>query len=169
MIHFPAAAAPNEPPPLNMPPLAVLLLGIALAPLILKHHWERNCHKTSAGLAAITAGYYVFILHSGERMLQVGFEYSSFMAVMGSLFVVTGGIRIVVKGEARPWFNTLFLALGGLVANLIGTTGASMLLIRPWIRMNKYRFTALHTVFFIFLIGNFGHTNSCGLNLRKSA
>ena len=156
MIHFAATTAPNEPPPLIMLPFAALLLGIALAPLILKHHWERHYHKISAGLAAITAGYYVFILHSGERMLQVGFEYFSFMAVIGSLFVVTGGIRIVVKGEAKPWINTLFLALGGLIANLIGTTGASMLLIRPWIRMNKYRFTGLHTAFFIFLISNIG-------------
>jgi Na+/H+ antiporter NhaD/arsenite permease-like protein len=52
--------------------------------------------------------------------------------------------------------NTLYLGLGAVLANLLGTTGASMLLIRPWIRMNKYRFTALHTVFFIFVVSNVG-------------
>ena len=89
-------------------------------------------------------------------MLHVAFEYFSFMAVVGSLYIVTGGIHIVVKGEAKPSVNTIFLGLGAILANLIGTTGASMLLIRPWIRMNKYRFTGLHTAFFIFLISNVG-------------
>jgi Na+/H+ antiporter NhaD/arsenite permease-like protein len=70
--------------------------------------------------------------------------------------VVTGGIHIVVKGEAKPSVNTLFLAIGTVLANFIGTTGASMLLIRPWIRMNRYRFTGLHTAFYIFLVSNVG-------------
>ncbi|MEO5717539.1 MAG: sodium:proton antiporter [Chthoniobacterales bacterium] len=145
-----------EPSRLIMLPFAVLLLCIAIAPLILKHHWERHYHKISVGLAAITAAYYVFVLHESDHMLRVGFEYFSFMAAVGSLFVVTGGIHIVVKGEAKPWINTLFLGIGGLLANFIGTTGASMLLIRPWIRMNRYRFTGLHIAFFIFLVSNVG-------------
>jgi Na+/H+ antiporter NhaD/arsenite permease-like protein len=76
--------------------------------------------------------------------------------VIGSFFVVTGGIHIVVQGRARPLKNSLFLALGGILGNVIGTTGASMLLIRPWIRMNRYRFTGLHLAFFIFLVSNIG-------------
>lgn len=139
-----------------MLPFAVLLLCIAIAPLILKHHWERHYHKICAGLAAFTASYYVLALHAGDHMLHVAFEYFSFMAVVGSLYVVTGGIHIAVKGEAKPSRNTLFLALGGVLANFIGTTGASMLLIRPWIRMNRYRFTGLHIAFFIFLVSNVG-------------
>ena len=156
MTRLALVSLPNEPTPLIMLPFAVLLLCIAVAPLVLQHHWERHYHKICAGLATITAGYYIFVLRSGERMLHVGFEYFSFMAVVGSLFVVTGGIHIVVKGEARPSINTLFLALGGVIANVIGTTGASMLLVRPWIRMNKYRFTGLHTAFFIFIVSNLG-------------
>jgi Na+/H+ antiporter NhaD/arsenite permease-like protein len=148
--------APNEPTPLIALPFAVLLLCIAIAPVILRHHWERHYHRISLALAAITASYYIFVLGSAQRMLHVGLEYLSFMAVIGSFFVVTGGIHIAVKGEARPTLNTLFLALGGLLANFIGTTGASMLLIRPWIRMNKYRFTGLHVAFFIFLVSNIG-------------
>lgn len=147
---------PVEPSPLIMLPFAALLLCIAIAPLILKHHWERSYHLVALGLTAITAFYYVFVLHSGSRMLHVGFEYFSFMAVVGSLYVVTGGVHIVVKGEAKPSINVLFLALGAVLAFFIGTTGASMLLIRPWIRMNRYRFTGLHTAFFIFLVSNVG-------------
>lgn len=150
------AAIPAEPNPLSMLPFAALLLCIAIAPLILKHHWEKSYHLVSLGLAAITVAYYLIVLRSGARILHVGFEYFSFMAVVGSLYVVTGGIHIVVKGEAKPSINTLFLGLGALLANFIGTTGASMLLIRPWIRMNKYRFTGLHTAFFIFLVSNVG-------------
>ncbi len=156
MLSLAVIAPLREPTPLIMLPFAALLLCIAIAPLILKHHWERHYHKICAGLAAVTAFYYIFVLQSGARMLHVGFEYFSFMAVVGSLFVVTGGIHIVVKGEAKPSVNTLFLFLGGLLANFIGTTGASMLLIRPWIRMNRYRFTGLHIAFFIFLVSNVG-------------
>ena len=156
MRPIPVIALAGEPPLFIMLPFAALLLCIAIAPLILKHHWERHYHKVCLGLAAITASYYVFILHDSARVLHLGFEYFSFMAVVGSLFVVTGGIHIVVKGEAKPWINTSFLAIGSLLANFIGTTGASMLLIRPWIRMNRYRFTGLHIAFFIFLVSNVG-------------
>ncbi len=156
MLAFSLSVAPDEPTPLLMLPFGVLLLCIAIAPLILKHHWERHYHKICVGLAAITASYYVLVLRAGDHMLHVAFEYFSFMAVVGSLYVVTGGIHIAVKGEAKPSRNTLFLALGGVLANFIGTTGASMLLIRPWIRMNRYRFTGLHIAFFIFLVSNVG-------------
>ena len=61
-----------------------------------------------------------------------------------------------MKGEATPAVNVLYLLVGALVANLLGTTGASMLLIRPWLRMNKYRLTAHHVVFFIFIVSNVG-------------
>src|SRR5206468_3988727 len=83
-------------------------------------------------------------------------EYFSFIALIGSLFVVSGGIHISVKGEATPLANVVFLFIGAVIANLLGTTGASMLLIRPWLRMNKYRVTAHHIVFFIFIVSNIG-------------
>ena len=156
-MHLLAITAESpEPNPLIMLPFAALLLCIAIAPLILKHHWEKSYHLVSLSLTAITTAYYLIVLHDPAHIFDVAVEYISFMAVVGSLYVVTGGIRIVVKGEAKPSINTLFLGLGALLANLIGTTGASMLLIRPWIRMNKYRFTGLHTAFFIFLVSNVG-------------
>src|SRR5258708_3495384 len=71
-------------------------------------------------------------------------------------FVISGGIHITVKGDATPTANVLVLLIGAVVSNLLGTTGASMLLIRPWLRMNKYRLTAHHVVFFIFIVSNVG-------------
>lgn len=69
---------------------------------------------------------------------------------------MSGGIHIQVRGETTPTFNTAFLFLGALLANLLGTTGASMLLIRPWLRMNQYRLTEHHVVFFILIVSNVG-------------
>jgi Na+/H+ antiporter NhaD/arsenite permease-like protein len=108
------------------------------------------------GLGLFTASYYVFLHHDGPHMLEVAHEYVSFIALIGSLFIVAGGIHIRVRGESTPLRNTLFLACGAVLANFIGTTGASMLMIRPWIRMNKYRITAFHVVFFIFIVSNAG-------------
>jgi len=146
----------SDPTPWMILPFVLMLLSIALMPFINGHWWEHHYPKVAIGLGALTTLYYVFSLHDAERMLEVGREYFSFMALIGSLFVVAGGIHIRVKGEARPWVNALFLFIGAVVSNFIGTTGASMLLIRPWIRMNKYRITAFHIVFFIFIISNVG-------------
>jgi Na+/H+ antiporter NhaD/arsenite permease-like protein len=107
-------------------------------------------------LGAVTTIYYVAFLGNAGRMLHVAHEYVSFITLIGSLFIVAGGIHIDVKGEARPWNNCLFLFFGAVLANVIGTTGASMLLIRPWMRMNKRRITAFHIVFFIFIVSNVG-------------
>jgi Na+/H+ antiporter NhaD/arsenite permease-like protein len=83
-------------------------------------------------------------------------EYVSFITLIGSLFVVAGGIHLKVRGAATPWENLRLLAVGAVVANLIGTTGASMVLIRPWLRMNQARIRPYHVVFFIFVVSNCG-------------
>ena len=145
-----------DPNPWMILPFIAMLLSIALAPFVLKHHWERHYHKIAAGLGAISVFYYLFVLKDTARMLGVGHEYISFLALVGSLFIVSGGIHITVKGEAKPWVNCLFLFIGAVIANVVGTTRASMLLIRPWIRMNKYRLTGHHVVFFIFIGSNVG-------------
>lgn len=151
-----AASATPDPHPGMMIPFALLLGAIAMGPFINKHWWEHHFHHVALGLGTLTTLYYVLGLGAGVRMLHVGHEYLSFMALIGSLFVVSGGIHIRVKGEATPGANCGFLLLGAVLANFIGTTGASMLLIRPWIRMNKYRITAFHIVFFIFIVSNVG-------------
>lgn len=150
------AAATMEVNPWMILPFAVLLLAIAAGPIFFEKFWHHNYPKVALALGAITAGYYILVLQNGPRLLHVAHEYVSFIALIGSLFVVAGGIHITVKGQARPGMNALFLFIGAVVANVIGTTGASMLMIRPWIRMNKYRITAFHIVFFIFIISNVG-------------
>src|SRR6267378_3023051 len=148
-------AAPN-PNPWMILPFGVLLGTIALAPLLAGKWWAKHYPKAAFGLGAITLYYYLFSLQAHHRVLEVAHEYVSFIALVGSLFVVSGGIHINVKGEATPLVNVIFLLFGAVAANLFGTTGASMLLIRPWLRMNKYRVTAHHVVFFIFIVSNVG-------------
>ena len=144
------------PNPLMMLPFVALLAMIALGPLFFSTWWGKHYPKVAYALGAITLVYYFLGLQAGVRVLHVAHEYISFIALIGSLFVVSGGIHISVKGEATPLANVVFLLVGAIVANFLGTTGASMLLIRPWIRMNKYRITAHHIVFFIFIVSNVG-------------
>ena len=143
-------------------PFGALLAIIALGPLLFPNWWLKHYSKVALALGAITLAYYLFGFQGDGRsaahhkILETGHEYLSFIALIGSLFVVSGGIHINVKGEATPWVNVLFLLIGAVSANFLGTTGASMLLIRPWLRMNKYRVTTHHVVFFIFIVSNIG-------------
>ncbi len=140
-------------------PFCALLAAISLGPSLFPTWWTRHYPKFVAVLALIVLGYYLGFLHAPKRRFCVAFlahEYFSFIALIGSLFVVSGGIHINVKGESTPAKNVLFLFVGALLANLFGTTGASMLLIRPWLRMNKYRCSAHHVTFFIFIVSNVG-------------
>jgi Na+/H+ antiporter NhaD/arsenite permease-like protein len=137
-------------------PFVLLLVAIAVVPLANPLWWSRHYPKVSAILALVTASWYFLAVGDGARILVAIHEYVGFIALIGSLFVVSGGIHVGVKGEATPAINCLFLLVGAGLANLIGTTGASMLLIRPWIRMNKYRITEFHLVFFIFMVSNIG-------------
>jgi len=137
-------------------PFVLLLLLIAVAPLGIPHFWEKFYTHIAVALGLFTAGYYVVELQRVEPLLHTVREYFSFISMVAALYVVSGGILIRTKGEATPSVNSLYLFLGAVLANLFGTTGASMLLIRPWIRMNRYRITSLHVVFFIFLVSNVG-------------
>lgn len=139
-----------------MLPFGLLLAAIALAPLLFANWWSKHYAKVAFGLAVVVLAYYFFGIHAAHRVLEIGHDYLSFIVLLGALFVVSGGIHIHVKGEASPVANVVFLLIGAVMANLLGTTGASMLLIRPWIRMNKYRITAYHIVFFIFIVSNVG-------------
>jgi len=151
-----ATAAQTEPSQLIMLPFAVLLLAVALLPVVLKRHWERYYHLVALFLAAVTTGYYLFGIRQPKRILHEAGDYIHFMALVGSLFVVAGGIHVQIRGRATPFFNCVLLFLGTIAGNVLGTIGASMLFIRPWIRVNKYRYTGLHTAFFIFLVSNLG-------------
>jgi Na+/H+ antiporter NhaD/arsenite permease-like protein len=150
------AHAYPEPNPLSMIPFAALLLAVAIAPAIGPKQWHRHHGKICATFAALTISYYIFGLRAGSRVLHAGFEYGSFIVVVAGFFVVAGGIHFQVRGRATPALNTLFLFAGALLGNLLGTVGASMLLIRPWIAVNRKRFAGFHIAFFIFVVSNIG-------------
>jgi Na+/H+ antiporter NhaD/arsenite permease-like protein len=147
------AAPPNWP---IMLPFGLLLLAIAFGPLIAQYRWERHYHQLCIALAGVVCFYHVFVVHQTARVIHAGTDYVTFMVVVGSFFVVSGGIHLRARAPSSPIRNTSFLFVGALLANLIGTIGASMLLIQPWITMNRQRIAPRHIAFFIFVISNIG-------------
>ncbi len=137
-------------------PFLALLVAIAAFPFIDRQWWEKNYAYVSYGLGLIVVIYYLLFLGASERVLRTLYEYVSFISLIGSLFVVAGGIHIHIRGKAAPWENVLYLGAGAVLSNLLGTTGASMILIRPYLRTNKYRIRGYHVAFFIFLVANIG-------------
>lgn len=137
-------------------PFVILLLMIATGPLFYEHFWHKNYPIVALTLAAIVVGYYLFGLHNTHSPIHALAEYVQFIALLSGLYIASGGIMIIVDKKAAPSTNVILLAVGAVIANIIGTTGASMLLIRPFIRLNKNRIKAYHIIFFIFLVSNIG-------------
>jgi Na+/H+ antiporter NhaD/arsenite permease-like protein len=139
-------------------PFLVLLACIALFPFINKRFWEHHYHQLAIALGLLIAIPYVTLFgeFGRHRMFETLIEYVRFIALIGSLYVVAGGILIEISGEGRPFLNTLILGVGAVLANLFGTTGASALLIRPFLRINKERIRSFHVVYFIFIVSNCG-------------
>ena len=138
-------------------PFALMLLAVALLPLVAPGLWERNRHKAllSAVLGAPVAAW-MLALDPGV-VAHAAHEYAAFMVLLGSLFVISGGIVLRGTLAGTPGLNTALLGVGGLLASLVGTTGASMLLIRPLLRANSVRRRAAHVVvFFILVVSNAG-------------
>ena len=144
------------PSPYMIIPFVLLLLLIATGPLFYKHFWENHYPKISILLGVFVVAYYVFYLQNYHSLMHTLSEYISFIALLSSLFVASGGILIRVDRKSTPLANVMFLSFGAIISNIIGTTGASMLLIRPFIRMNKERIEPYHIIFFIFIISNVG-------------
>jgi Na+/H+ antiporter NhaD/arsenite permease-like protein len=142
-------------------PFAGILLSIALGPLGFRHLWEHHYGKIAAGwaLAAIlpmlaTAGV-TATAHSLAHVLLL--EYLPFILLLLALFTAAGGIVVTGNLHGSPAVNTALLAIGTGLASLIGTTGASMVMIRPLLRANDNRRHNVHVVvFFIFLVSNIG-------------
>ena len=147
-----------EPVPLAWSaPFAGLLLGIAVLPLAAAHWWEHNRNKAIvAAVFAVPVALWAF----GTMRHDLGhavLEYVSFLCLLGSLYVVAGGVHVSGDLRASPLVNAAFLAAGAALANGVGTTGASMLLSRPLLRTNSGRRHVVHTVvFFIFMVCNTG-------------
>ncbi len=156
---LPAAHATPEhalPATFMVLPFVLLLLMIATGPLFYKHFWEKHYPKVSLALGVVVVVYYLAVLHNTHSLMHTFAEYISFIALLSSLFVASGGILIKVDRKATPMLNVMFLLFGAVISNIIGTTGASMLLIRPFIRMNRDRIKPYHIIFFIFVVSNVG-------------
>lgn len=142
-------------------PFIGLLLSIAVGPLLFSHFWHHHFGKIALAWSvafllpfAVTFGTHSAVAGAVHAMLA---EYIPFIALLMALFVVAGGICVRGNMHGTPALNTGLLALGTLLASFMGTTGASMLLIRPLIRANDNRKHAVHiVVFFIFLAANAG-------------
>ncbi len=151
-------------------PFALLLGAVALMPFINAHWWHEHYPEVSLALGGFVSAYYLLTLgpYGRETMLHVGLEYYAFLALVGGLYVAAGGLLVDLRLRATPLNNTLILALGAVLANLIGTTGASVVLIRPFMRINSPqhaggnpphgpgRLHPLQLVFFIFIVSNCG-------------
>ena len=176
----------EHPPYWTVVPFALLLGAIAVLPLIptTHHWWESNLHRfyVAGALAVVTLAYYLLLhaspihahwpmphtapsVESGLNLAQTGEvlanailkDYIPFIVLLFSLYTISGGIRIEGDLPAHPLTNCAFLAVGGLLASFIGTTGAAMLLIRPLLETNHERKRVRHTVvFFIFIVCNCG-------------
>jgi Na+/H+ antiporter NhaD/arsenite permease-like protein len=144
----------------SVAPFIAMLLSIAIVPMLAANWWDKNTNKLLVSIGAsipvlailLTAG------PSGSGLLAHSLlDYFSFIVLLGALFVISGGIYLKGEFAGTPLVNTLFLAAGAVLANLIGTTGASMLLIRPYLRANHRRQRRSHlVVFFIFVVSNLG-------------
>lgn len=136
-------------------PFVCILLCIAVIPLINGHWWHHNFPKVSFLLGAPML--VLMFLQLQTKTIHTFVEYCSFIALVGSLFVISGGILIRGSFKSTPIVNCVFLLIGSVIASFIGTAGASMVLIRPMLRINKERKTKLHIfIFFIFMVSNIG-------------
>lgn len=186
-VSEPAAAEGVEaPPPWTVLPFVLLLGGIAVLPLVpaTTHWWESNLNrfKVAGGLALLTLAYYAFLHHAAieghwpshhvvapsDSHLQTGLvntilanamlqEFVPFIVLLFSLYTISGGIRIAGDLTAHPMTNATFMGFGAVLASIIGTTGAAMLLVRPLLETNRQRKHVAHTVvIFIFIVCNCG-------------
>jgi len=137
-------------------PFVMLLLMIATGPLFYEHFWHKSYPVFAVIFALIVVVYYLFGLHNVHSPVHALAEYVQFISLLAALYIASGGIKIDVDKEARPGTNVALLVIGSVIANIIGTTGASMLLIRPFIRLNRNRIKSYHIIFFIFMVSNIG-------------
>ncbi len=168
-LAMPAAAAQPvavfDPPTWTVIPFVGMLLSIAVLPLFIPHVWGRYYPLVCLAWLLVAFGVMYLGVPAGVDFLSVFAlpylstleEYVAFIVLLGSLFVISGGIHISGHLPGEPKVNTAILLLGSVLASLIGTTGASMVLVRPLLRANEGRKYRAHVmVFFIFLVSNVG-------------
>ena len=155
---FGSVLAPDWEVPLwTVAPFVALLLSIAIVPLIAPHWWHKNRNKALLSVAFGIPSVIIAFVYEPHAIGHTSLEYLAFVCLLGSLFTISGGVRVGGSLAGTPLANTGLLGLGALLANLVGTTGAAMLLIRPYLRANRRRKSRVHlVVFFIFIVANCG-------------
>ncbi len=141
-------------------PFVCMLLSIALGPILVPKFWHHHFPKVSFFWAAVAAIPLLIVYH-GEALHEllhiIIADYIPFIVLLWALYTVGGGILVRTTLKGTPLVNLGFLIVGGALASWMGTTGAAMLLIRPFLRVNKYRANkAFMVVFFIFIVANVG-------------
>jgi Na+/H+ antiporter NhaD/arsenite permease-like protein len=142
-------------------PFVLLLLAIAILPAAARKWWHNDWNKAKVVVFFSVPVVVLFAYHFGDRgaraLTHQATEYASFIILLAALYVISGGILIDGAFRGTPGANTLLLGTGAVLANLIGTTGAALLLVRPLIRGNIHRRRIAHVlVFFIFVVANCG-------------
>lgn len=140
-------------------PFVLMLAMIAVGPLMFHHWWENNKNKLIVSLVlGVPMAIYLIINGMTHNLVhQVMFDYIPFIILLGALFTITGGIHLRGDIQAKPLNNLVFLSIGAVLASIMGTTGAAMLLIRPVIKTNSERKFKVHTIlFFIAIVANAG-------------
>jgi len=138
-------------------PFAALLGAIAVLPLAAPRWWHSNRNKALVALAAGLPVMILLLVQNPRELGHVALDYAAFMALLGSLYIVSGGVLVEGGRAATTFSNVMRLAGGAVLANLVGTTGAAMLLIRPLLAANRARASRVHlVVFFILIVANCG-------------
>ncbi len=136
-------------------PFVALLAAIATFPLMAptRHFWEKRSFQLTVALVlGVPMGAWCWSIGGKAEVIHALVEYGAFITLLFSLFVVSGGVFVAGDIQATPRNNTLFLAAGAVLASLIGTTGAAMLLVRPLLNTNRERRHKVHTVVFTILV-----------------
>src|SRR5947209_16939906 len=160
----PALAAALDGASMRWPwalPFAAMLLSIATGPLLFPKFWHRHYGKIAFGWSLLAlpaiAAFHGIPSAAAALVHAVLAEYLSFIVLLFALYVVAGGILLTGNLRGTPLINTALLGIGTVIASLVGTTGAAMILIRPLLRANEQRTHKTHVVvFFIILVANVG-------------
>ena len=151
----------GAPPPAGMRwiiPFAVLLIGIAVIPGIFPHWWEKFYARFCLGISTAAALLYLWRFHGPARseLSASLITYTDFIVLLGALFIIASGIVVRFGKPATPGLNVVVLLLAAIAANCFGGMGVSVLLARPFFRMNRSRISAFHVVFFVIIVANVG-------------
>ncbi|MFA5158974.1 MAG: sodium:proton antiporter [Candidatus Omnitrophota bacterium] len=138
-------------------PFIGLLLSIAILPLVTPGFWHHLKNQAIVSIAFAIPIVFICLKYSPHALGKSLTDYVSFVVLLGSLFIVSGGIWLAGDFKSTPAANTVLLAAGAILSNFVGTTGASMILVRPLLRANAHRKHHVYLpIFFIFLVSNIG-------------